>query len=120
MKKLIVFLLLCMNLISIEANSQIPTYKIIANSNNEEDIREMYKTKDDLLDDYPLWVKGVDDVYQVLADHTSHYNAKYYNGEYIITLGDGMGKQITGKLQASYCTSGRDIEKKSLLGQLFS
>lgn len=120
MKKIIILLLLCMNFITIEANSQTPTYKIIANSNREKDIQEMYKTKDDLLDDYPSWVKGVDNVYQVLADHTAYYDAEYYNGQYIITLGEGKGKEITGNLQASYCTSGRDIEKKSWLGQLFS
>jgi hypothetical protein len=120
MKKIIILLLLCMNFITIDANSQTPTYKIIANSNSEHDIQEMYKTKDQLLDDYQSWVKGVDDVYQVLADHTSYYGAEYYNGQYTITLGEGKGKQITGKLQVSYCTSGRDIQKKSLFANLFS
>ena len=120
MKKIIIFMLLCMNFVTIEANSQIPTYKIIANSNSNKDIQEMYDTKDQLLTDYASWVKGVDDVDQALADHTKQYNAKFYNGEYIIILGQGEGKQLSGKLQTSYCTSGKDIEKKSWLADLFS
>ena len=120
MKKTIILMLLCMNFVTIEANSQTPTYKIIANSNSEEDVQEMYDTKDQLIDDYASWVKSVDDVDQVLADHTTNYNAEYYNGEYTITLGDGKGKEITGKLQTSYCTSGKEIEKKSWLEELFS
>ena len=36
----------------------------------------MYKVKDQLLLNYKKWVKGVDDVYQVLADHQDDFNAK--------------------------------------------
>lgn len=113
-------MLLCMNFVTIGANSQTPTYKIIANSNNEEDIQTMYDTKDSLLKDYVSWVKGVDNVEQALADHQKNYQAEYYNGEYLITLGKGKGKEITGKLQASYCTSGKEIQKKSWIEELFS
>lgn len=120
MKKIIIIMLLFMNFVTIDANSQTPTYKIIANSNSDKDIQEMYDTKDKLLKDYVTWAKGVDDLDQALADHTKVYDADYYNGEYTITLGKGKGKSITGKLQTSYCTSGKEIEKKSWLGELFS
>lgn len=109
-----------MNLVTIKAGDNIPTYKIIASSNNQQDIEEMYETKDQLLKDYAQWSKSVDDSYQVLADHTSHYQASFYNGEYIITLGDGKGKSITGKLEVSYCSSTKDIKKKSFIEELFS
>lgn len=109
-----------MNIVTVEANENIPTYKIIANSYHEEDIKEMYATKEQLIKDYANWVKGVDDTYLVLADHTYVYNATFYNGEYVITLGKGEGKALTGKLQVSYCTSTKEIKKKSFFEELFN
>lgn len=120
MKKLIIGILLCMNFVSVGANAETPTYKITANSNTAEDIQEMYETKEALLKDYITWVKGIDDVEQALADHAKCYQAKYYNGTYEIVLGKGNGKEITGKLQTSYCTSGKEIQKKSWFEELFS
>lgn len=120
MKKIIIIILIGMNFITLDANNSAPTYKIIANSNTEEDIQEMYELKDELLNKYKDWVKGVDDEYQALADHTYAYDATFYNGEYAIVIGDGKGKKLTGKLQSSYCTSGKEIEKKSFFGDLFS
>lgn len=120
MKKIIIFLLIIMNLTSVYAVNEIPRYKIIGASYQQEDIEEMYKVKDQLILSYKKWVKGVDDVYQVLADHQDDFNAKYYNGLYTIVLGEGKGKSLEGKLQVSYCTSSKEIKKKSWLIQMFS
>ncbi|WP_279160825.1 hypothetical protein [Thomasclavelia cocleata] len=120
MKKTVVILLILMNVVSVDASSNNPKYKIIANSNNETDIKKMYEIKDDLINDYRNWIKGVDDIDQVLADHQKDYQAKYYNGEYKIILGKGKGKTLTGTLKASYCTSSKEIKKKSFLAELFS
>lgn len=35
------------------------------------------------------------------------------NGLYTIVLGEGKGKTLEGKLQVSYCTSSKEIHKKS-------
>ena len=43
MKKVIVIALILMNVVSVNASSNIPKYKIIANSNSEKDIKEMYE-----------------------------------------------------------------------------
>ena len=75
-----------MNLTSVCAVNETPRYKIIGSSYQQEDIDEMYKVKDQLLLNYKKWVKGVDDVYQVLADHQDDFNAKYYNGLYTIVF----------------------------------
>lgn len=120
MKKTIVVLLIMMNIVSVNASSNEPKYKIIANSNSEQDIKMMYDTKDNLIKDYQAWVKSVDDVDQVLADHQKNYQAKYYNGEYIIILGTGKGKALTGTLKTSYCVSSKEIKKKSFFAELFS
>lgn len=120
MKKLIIFLLILMNLTTVTAVNETPKYKIIASSYNQEDIEEMYEVKDKLIQNYKKWVKGVDDVYQVLADHQDDFNAKYYNGFYTIVLGEGKGKSLEGKLQVSYCTSSKEIKKKSWLIKMFS
>ena len=98
MKKLIIFLLILMNLTTVTAVNETPKYKIIASSYNQE----------------------VDDVHQVLADHQKAFNAKYYNGLYTIVLGEGKGKTLEGKLQVSYCTSSKEIHKKSWLVSMFS
>lgn len=116
MKKTIVVLLIMMNIVSVNASSNDPKYKIIANSNSDKDIKTMYETKDDLIKDYKDWIKSVDDVDQALADH----QAKYYNGEYTIVLGAGKGKELTGTLKASYCVSSKEIKKKSFFAELFS
>lgn len=121
MKKIIFLVLISMFCISVEAKSHEPQYKIIANSNQETDIKEMYTVKNQLLKDYKEWVKGVDDKDQVLADHQSDYHAQYDRGTYIITLGEGKGKTLSGELKVNYCESTSDIETKSLFfGWLFS
>lgn len=81
-----------MNLTTVTAVNETPKYKIIASSYKQEDIEEMYEVKDKLIQNYKKWVKGVDDVHQVLADHQRAFNAKYYNGLYTIVLGEGKGK----------------------------
>lgn len=108
-----------MNIVSVNASSNDPKYKIIANSNSDKDIKTMYETKDDLIKDYKDWIKSVDDVDQALADHQKDYQAKYYNGEYTIVLGAGKGKELTGTLKASYCVSSKEIKKKSFLQNYF-
>ena len=113
MKKFIISAIVIMNGITYNTNSKLPTYKIIANSNSENDIDQMYNIKNQLLEDYPLWVKGVDDTYQALEDHAQKYDATFSNGEFIIKLGKGNGKELTGRLQVSYCASSKDIKKKS-------
>lgn len=120
MKKILIIIIILLNITTVTAKKEIPKYKIIANSNNIEDIEEMYKIKNELLFKYKQWVKGVDDIYQVLADHEKDYNAKYYNGLYTIILGKGKGKTLEGKLQVSYCTTSKEIKKKSWLVSMFS
>lgn len=120
MKKIIIVLLILMNVTTVNASSNNPKYKIIARSNKDKDIHEMYEIKDDLIRDYRNWIRSVDDVDQALADHQKDYHAKYYNGEYKIVLGKGKGKQLTGTLKASYCTSSKEIKKKSFFAELFS
>ena len=120
MKKILILLIILMNFITVNAQTYIPQYKITASSNKQNDIDEMYQIKNDLILDYKKWVKGVDDVNQVLKDHEETYNAQYKEGVYTIVLGDGKGKSISGKLQVSYCSSSKDIKKKSWLGSLFS
>lgn len=120
MKKIICILLIGMLCISVNAKSDEPKYKIIANSNSESDIREMYKIKDSLLADFKEWSKGVDDKDQVLADHQSDYKGEYKQGIYKIVLGEGKGKSLNGDIKVNYCESTEDIETKSLLfGWLF-
>lgn len=120
MKKLVIVLLILINLTSVSATSNNPKYKIIARSNKDKDIQEMYDVKDDLIRDYRRWIKSVDDIDQALADHQKDYRAKYYNGEYKIILGKGKGKELTGTLQASYCITSKEIKKKSFFAELFS
>lgn len=120
MKKILILLIILMNLTTANAQTYIPQYKITAASYAQNDIDEMYEIKNNLILDYKKWAKGVDDVNQVLLDHEDAYNAKYKNGVYTIVLGDGNGKSISGKLQVSYCSSSKDIKKKSWLGSLFS
>ena len=120
MKKIIVIALILMNVVSVNASSNIPKYKIVANSNSEKDIKKMYKIKNDLINDYRNWANGVIDIDQVLADHQNDYDAIYYNGEYKIILGKGKGKTLTGELKVSYCTSSKEIKKKSFFAELFS
>lgn len=115
MKKIIFVLLVGMLCVSVQAKSQEPKYKIIANSNQESDIKEMYKIKDQLLLDFKQWVKGVDNKDQVLADHQSDYQATFKQGVYKIILGEGKGKTLSGELKVNYCESTEDIETKSFL-----
>lgn len=115
MKKIIFILLVGMLCISVEAKENEPQYKIIANSYNQKDIDEMYKIKNDLIKDYKEWSIGVSNKDQVLADHTSNYNATYQQGVYCIILGEGKGKSIEGELKVNYCESTKDIQKKSFI-----
>lgn len=112
--------MILMNLTIANAQTYIPQYKIIASSNSQSDVDEMYQIKNNLILDYKKWVKGVDDVNQVLKDHEETYQAEYKNGIYTIVLGNGKGKSISGKLQVSYCSSSKDIKKKSFISSLFS
>ncbi|WP_294581964.1 hypothetical protein [uncultured Thomasclavelia sp.] len=120
MRKLLIILIIMMNVVTVDASGNDPKYKIIANSNSDDDIEAMYETKDALIADFKTWAKGVDDIDQVLADHQKDYQAKYYNGEYTIVLGEGQGKELTGSLKTSYCVSSKEIKKKSFFASLFS
>lgn len=120
MKKLVIVLLIMMNIVNVNAASNDYKYKIIANSNSDKDIKIMYETKDKLIKDYQQWVKSVDDKDQALADHQKDYQAKYYNGEYVVVLGKGKGKKLTGVLKTSYCVSSKEIKKKSFFAELFA
>ena len=116
MKKVYIFIVLGFMLgVSVHAKSQEPQYKIIANSNQESDIKEMYEVKGKLLEDFKTWVKGVDNKDQVLADHQSDYQAIYKQGVYKIVLGKGKGKSLSGEMKVNYCESTKDIETKSFL-----
>ncbi|MGN1183441.1 MAG: hypothetical protein ACI4SR_10580 [Faecalibacillus sp.] len=120
MKKFLILLIILMNLTTVTAQSQIPRYKITASSNEQCDIDEMYEVKNKLILKYKSWVKGVDDVNQVLLDHLDTFDAQYKEGVYMIVLGKGEGRSITGKLQVSYCSSSKEIKKKSFISSLFS
>lgn len=115
MKKLVIIILFLMLLSSVDAKVEEPRYIIVSSSYNEKDIKSMYEIKNQLLKDYAFWVKGVDDKYQVLADHEYVYNATYNNGVYKIVLGEGKGKELEGELKISYCDSTSKIKKKSIL-----
>ena len=56
MKKIIITVLILMNVVTVNASSNDPKYKIIANSYSERDIKEMYKIKDSLISDYRRWI----------------------------------------------------------------
>lgn len=115
MKRLVIIILFFMLLSGVTAKVEEPRYIIISSSYNEKDIKYMYEVKNHLLKDYAVWVKGVDDKYQVLADHEYVYNADYKNGIYKIVLGEGKGKELKGELRVSYCDSVKQIKKKSIL-----
>ncbi len=116
MKRFFLFIiLLSFVCINVNANKSIPKYKIIANSNSEEDISEMYDIKKQLLIEYKEWSMGVDDVNQVLCDHIQNFNAEYKDGIYTIVLGEGKGKELIGDLKVNYCESSSDLTKKSFL-----
>ena len=119
MKKIIVIFLIFNLCLNINAKENEPKYKIIANSNHIEDIKEMYKIKNELLIDYKDWIKSVDDVNQVLYDHQYVYNAKYSDGIYTIVLGDGNGKELNGSLKSNYCENTTEIKKKSFIWDFF-
>jgi hypothetical protein len=115
MKKYIIFVLFLFLIINVQAKKESPKYKIIANSNNQEDVEKLYETKKELLLKYKEWVEGVDDEDQVLYDHTNEFNAEYKNRIYTIRIGEGKGKELSGTLKVNYCESTKDIEKKSIL-----
>lgn len=115
MKKIVVIILFLMMLTGVEAKKEEPRYIIVSSSYNEGDIEYMYEVKNQLLKDYAIWVKGVDDKFQVLADHQYVYNASYQNGIYKIVIGEGKGKTLEGELKVSYCESTKQIKKRSLL-----
>ena len=115
MKKIIFVILAGMLCVSVQAKSHEPKYKIIANSNQESDIQEMYDIKNNLLEDYKEWVKGVDNKDQVLADHQKDYQASFKQGIYKIVIGKGKGKTLEGELKVNYCESTKDIKTTSLL-----
>lgn len=120
MKKFIIIVIMCMLCVGVHAKNQEPKFEIIANSNREEDIKQMYEIKSQLIEDYKIWVKGVSDKDQVLADHVHEYDAIYKQGIYRIVLGEGEGKSLTGELKVNYCESTKDIKTKSFLfGWLF-
>ena len=120
MKRVFIILLFLMLLSSVNAKVEEPRYIIISSSCSEEDIKNMYEVKNRLLKDYAIWVKGVDDKYQALADHQYVYDATYNNGVYKIVLGKGKGKELKGELRVSYCDSVKQIKKKSLFFEIFS
>ena len=109
-----------MMLTGVEAKKEEPRYIIISSSYNDGDIEYMYEVKNQLIKDYAIWVKGVDNKYQALADHTHVYNAVYNNGIYKVVLGEGKGKTLEGELKVSYCESTKHIKKRSLLFEFFN
>lgn len=120
MKKVVIIVVISMLCVGVQAKSQEPQFEIIASSNQEEDIKEMYQLKDRLIDDYKEWVKGVNNKDQVLADHVSDYHATYKQGVYKVVMGEGKGKSLKGDLKVNYCESTKDIKTKSFLfGWLF-
>lgn len=115
MKKIIVIGLLCMMVSNINAIEYTPRYKIYANSNNKNDIQYMYDLKNNLIKDYSLWVKGVDNKKQVLIDHLDEYNAVIKDNEYVVCIGEGKGRYLSGELKTNYCSSSKDIKKRSII-----
>lgn len=115
MKRVLIILLFLMLLSGVNAKVEEPRYIIISSSYSDKDIKQMYDIKNQLLEDYAIWVKGVDDKYQALADHEYAYHAEYKSGIYKIVLGKGEGKELKGELRVSYCDSVKQIKKKSIL-----
>jgi hypothetical protein len=119
MKKFIIVFLFLSLFINVDAKKNEPKYKIIANSYKQEDIDELYRVKNSLLIDYKSWVRGVDDVDQVLYDHQKEYAAKYVDGLFIIELGKHQGKELSGSLKVNYCESSEEIEHHSFIFDFF-
>lgn len=115
MKNLIIIILSCFLCIQVSANEQIPKYKIIANSNQHNDILKMYEIKNNLVSDYKIWTKSIDDKQQALYDHLEEYNATYENNIFLIVIGEGKGKELTGQLKNNYCETTKDIKKRSFI-----
>ena len=115
MKNIVILMLLCGMISNVNAVEFMPRYKIIASSNYKKDIEYMYEVKNNLIKDYSLWVKGVDNKKQVLLDHLDDYNAVYKDDKYVIVIGEGKGHYIEGELSTHYCESSKDIKKKSFI-----
>ena len=115
MKNIVILLLLCGMISNVNAVEFMPRYKIIASSNYKKDIEYMYEVKNNLLKEYSLSVKGVDNKKQVLLDHLDDYNAVYKDDKYVIVIGEGKGHYIEGELRTHYCESSKDIKKKSFI-----
>lgn len=119
MKNFLILFLLFFCCINVNSTQNDPKYKIIANSNSQEDIEEMYNIKKQLLLDYKDWCKSVDDTTQVLYDHQYVYNAIYENNVFLIRLGNAEGKELSGTLKINYCESTTEIKKKSFIYEFF-
>lgn len=119
MKKILIFLFVFSMFNNIQAYEYIPRYKIVSHSNHKKDIKYMYKIKNELIKDYSVWVKGVDNIKVVLYDHRDEYNAVMEDDVYTIYIGEGKGHSIEGELKTNYCSSSKEIKKRSFIFELF-
>ena len=118
MKKSIIFIVLCLMISNVNAVEYVPRFKIVASSNYKNDIQYMYEIKNNLIKDYSLWAKGVDNKKQVLSAHLDEYDAVMEDNEYVIYIGEGKGRYISGELKTNYCESTKQIKKKSFIWSL--
>lgn len=89
-------------------------YKIIANSNSIDDLVNLYETKEILIINYNNALENELDILKV-------YN-EFYNGEillkedtFYITLGEGKGISLEGKLKTSVCDNNTINNRIALL-----
>ena len=113
--------LFCLCIIGLSLNQSTVNqtmFKIVANSDQKEDIKEMYNYKNDLIQDYSKMITGVDEE-RVIEDLLILYpEMTYENGELCLILGKGEGKGVSGELKQNYCEV--KIKPKSWLGELFN
>lgn len=113
-KNLLIALLIGLNFSQVKAQSKVPNFIIYGDSQN---IKEVYDTKKVLLKEYEQLVMGLeeDDYLSAVVEYLNYENVEYKNNTLKITLGDGEGKVLKGKLKANYCK----IEKDEIETEFF-
>lgn len=114
-KKVYISFLIGLGVFSAPSNNV--DFKIISNSNSKEDIEIMYEYKNEIIENYAKMIVGIDKQ-EVINDLILMYpNMTYENNELCLTIGNGLGKSIQGKLKNNYCDV--EVKPKSWIVELF-
>lgn len=88
-------------------------FKIVSNSNEKEDIEQMYYYKNEIINKYQSMFLAVNQN-EVIEDLMKIYpELSYKNKTLIYVIGEGKGKSISGELKDDYCDV--DVKPKSFL-----